>query len=236
MPAAHLHAPVWGTLFGGSSLISPFLLGACFGSLTAGDIHVLNGQVSSSPSLPWLSPYAIACGLLAVAACAYLAAVYLAVETSGKLQADFRLRAIIGGTTTALLAALVLALASANATWFFQRLFSPAALPAVIAGALLFALSAWAVFTRRFRLARMSAAGQIVLLLAGWAIAHQQYLIYPDLPLQNSAGPPPTIRFMVVAISLGLLAVIPSLFLLFKVFKATPAPAESSTQGPNSGS
>src|SRR5690606_35658887 len=121
--------------------------------------------------LPWWSPYSIACGLLALSACAYLAAVYLAVETDGELREDFRRRAIISGTTTAGLAIAVLAISADAAPWFAKALLSPRALPVLAVGIVCFALSAWAVFRRRYQLSRIFSAAEIILLLLGWGLA-----------------------------------------------------------------
>jgi cytochrome d ubiquinol oxidase subunit II len=223
LPGEHLHTPVWQTVFGVSSTITPVLLGAAFGCLTSGAVRVKEGAVHLSAALPWLTPYAIGCGLLALATCAYLAAVYLCVETGGELREDFRRRAIVGGTATAALAATVLLLAYFEARWFFDRLLSAGTLPVVIAGLASFGLSAWAVFTRRYTLARVFAAGEIALLLLGWAAAQYPFLVYPDLRLSDAAGPVTTIRFLVIAAVTGMAVLVPSLVLLFRVFKGQPA-------------
>ena len=167
-----------------------------------------------------LSPYAIACGLLALSTCAYLAAVYLVVETDGALREDFRLRAIASGTTTAGLALLVLVFAWREAGWFFRQLVSPRSWPVLALGLACFAASAWAVFGRRYRLSRVFAAGEIVLLLLGWGLAQQPYLVYPDITLRQAAAPAPTIAFMLATLPFGALLLVPSLWLLFRVFKA----------------
>jgi len=178
----------------------------------------------------WLSPYAVGCGLLALSTCAYLAAVYLVVETDGALREDFRLRAIVSGTTAAGLALLVLLFAWREADWFFRQLVSPRSWPVLAAGLACFAASAWAVLGRRYRLSRVFAAGEIVLLLLGWGLAHQPYLVYPDITLQRAAAPAPTIAFMLATLPLGALLLIPSLWLLFHVFKVTRGSDGSSMQ------
>lgn len=212
--------PLWGVVFGASSLISPFLLGCAFGAVTDGAILIQNGQVSFASRLPpWLGPYPLGCGLLAVSTCAYLAAVYLTWETHGQLREDFRRRAILAGTTTAALALGVLILAHWQARWFFDQLLSPRARPVFLAGLLFFAASAYAVFFRRYALSRIFAAGQIVLLLLGWGLAQQPYLVYPNLTLRQAAGPEATIAFLLWTLPLGALILAPSLWLLFKVFK-----------------
>jgi cytochrome d ubiquinol oxidase subunit II len=215
----------WGTVFGVASLISPFLLGLAFGVVTRGGVRIdETGNVRLMGPADWLRPYAAGCGLLALSTCAYLAAVYLVVETSGALREDFRLRAIIAGTATAALALFVLALAWRDANWFFHQLISPRSWPVLAAGLACFAASAWAVFARRYRLSRVFAAGEIVLLLLGWGLAHQPYLVYPDITLRRAAAPAPTIAFMLATLPLGALLLIPSLWLLFRVFKSVRAP------------
>lgn len=216
----------WSAVFRIASLISPVLLGAVFGAITAGHVRVdPAGNVTLDQAFPWLTPYAIGCGLLALSTCAYLAAVYLTAEAADDdaMREDFRRRAIIAGTSTAALAAIVLALAWFEARWFFHQLLSLRSAPILLVGLMLFAASAWAVFGRRYRLSRWFAAGEVVLLLLGWGVAHQPYLIYPDVTLLGAMAPPPTIRFLLVSLPFGALALVPSLWLLFKVFKSHPS-------------
>ncbi len=212
----------WGMLFGGASVISPFLLGAAFGAVSEGGVRVAPGgsaYFAAGGKAPWLTGLSIACGLLALSACAYLAAVYLVAETRGALRNDFRHRAILAGTATAVLAGIVLLLARTQATWFYDRLVSRHTAPALIAGTVLFGLSAWAVFGRRAYLAPIFAAGEVVLMLGGWGIATYPYLIYPDVTLTSAAAPAQTLRFMAGLLPLGALLLFPSLWLLFHIFK-----------------
>src|SRR6185369_11516508 len=144
-------------------------LGIAFGVVTEGSIRVFDDRIVSMRHDVWYSPYCLANGLLALSACAYLAAVYLTNETQGALREDFRWRAIFAGISTAILAILVLILAWSQAEWFFNRLVTWRTLPIVIGGIVCFAGSAWAIIERRFVLARAFAASQIILLLVGWA-------------------------------------------------------------------
>ena len=226
---------LWGAVFGVASLISPLLLGASFGVVTAGDVRVdlATGAVAITRALPWLTPYPIICGLLALSTCAYLAAVYLMYETQGELRDDFRARAIVAGTTTAALAIITLVVAHQQARWFFDQLLSTRAWPVLLAGAVCFAGSAAAVFGRRYHAARIFAAGQTVLMLLGWGLAHRDYLIYPDVRLLEARGAIPTIRFLLLSLPIGLAMLIPSLYLLFAVFKRTGAmPPRTSSLDP----
>jgi cytochrome d ubiquinol oxidase subunit II len=211
----------WGVVFGVASVISPLLMGAAFGVLTEGEIRIdAQGKVRLEHDAPWLSAYCIGNGLLALAACAYLAAVYLTNETTGELQEDFRRRAILAGTSTAILAGVVMFFAWQQANWFFLRMFGWTTLPVIIAGLICFAGSAWAVFTRHYHWARVFAASEIALLLLGWGLAQHPYLIYPDMTLADAAAPPTTLKFLLISLPFGAAALLPSLWFLFYVFKA----------------
>jgi cytochrome d ubiquinol oxidase subunit II len=210
----------WGIVFGVASIISPLLLGVAFGVVTQGGIRVEQGDVILPGHARWLSPYCVGNGLLALSACAYLAAVYLTNETEGELREDFRQRAIFAGTATAILAGVVVVLAWMEARWFFDRLLSLRTLPVVVAGVACFAGSAWSVFTRRYWLSRAFAAGEISLLILGWGLAQYPYLVYPDLALDSVAAPVATLRFVVLSLPVGAALIIPSLWLLLRVFKS----------------
>jgi cytochrome d ubiquinol oxidase subunit II len=212
---------VWGVVFGIASLISPVLLGAAFGVVTEGAIRVSQtGEVTLTHSYAWLSLYCLANGILALCTCGYLAAVYLMNETVGALRQDFRRHAIVAGTATALMAGVVIVLAWREANWFAHRLLSGRSLPVVALGLVCFAASAWSVFTRRYLLSRVFAAGEIGLLILGWGLAQYPYLIYPDVTFVSAAAPQATLRFVVYSLPFGAAMILPSLWFLLSVFKA----------------
>ncbi|MGE0607636.1 MAG: cytochrome d ubiquinol oxidase subunit II [Pirellulales bacterium] len=213
-------ASAWGVVFGTASIISPLLLGATFGVVTKGEVLVgetIQGTLGSAAT--WLSPYCICNGLLALSTCAFLAAVYLTNETKDELRDDFRRRAIWAGTTTAALAGITVFIGWHEAPWFMRQLLGSWRLPIVLAGLACFAGSAWSVFTRRARLSRVFAIGQIALLLLGWGCAQYPYLVYPHISLAESAAPLATLRFLVLSLPIGGAMIAPSLWLLLRVFK-----------------
>jgi cytochrome d ubiquinol oxidase subunit II len=93
------------------------------------------------------------------------------------------------------------------------------AAPVVVTGVAAALLSGWALLRHRFRLARAAAVSQVSLLILGWELAQYPYLIYPDVTLQDVAAPQPTLRFMLYALPVGMALLVPSLWLLFRVFK-----------------
>ncbi|MFP2903278.1 hypothetical protein ACLEQD_44490, partial [Corallococcus sp. 4LFB] len=59
-------------------------------------------------------------------------------------------------------------------------------------------------------------AGRLIVL--GWAVSQAPYLVYPHLTLQGAAAPLVVQRLLLVALAVGLVTVVPSLVLLFRVF------------------
>jgi cytochrome bd ubiquinol oxidase subunit II len=209
----------WGAVFGAASVITPLLLGASLGAISAGNLRIIGGEVVIDGTAPWLMPVSLTMGLLALALCAYLAAVYLANETEGELREDFRTRALLAGTAVVALSVLLLPLLYREAPQLWDGLLSARALPVLIVGGAAALLSGWTLRQRSYRLARISAVVQIACLLAGWALAQYPYLIYPDMTLAAAAAPDVTLRFVLWALLPGLALLLPSLWLLFHVFK-----------------
>jgi len=207
----------WGAIFGAASIMTPFLLGTCVGAISSGHVRV-EGDVVRLEGLAWLSPIALSMGAAAASLCAWLAAVFLTVETTGAVQEDFRARARVAG--------LIVVVGAAATVPFTQRLaphlwlgLTTRALPIVIAGTLAGAFAFAAVHLRRYRLARLLAIVQVACVVVGWAIAQHPYLIYPDVTLASAAAPDATLRFVLWSLPFGLALVGPSFWLLFRVFK-----------------
>jgi cytochrome d ubiquinol oxidase subunit II len=210
----------WGTIFGIASVITPVLLGMAVGAVSSGNFRVVNRQVERHGTPPWFSPESLAIGALALALCAYLAAVYLTNETAGELQKDFRRRALLAGTFVVGLATLTLPLLYWAAPHLWNGLSLAQAAPVIVSGVAAALLSGWALWQSRFRLARSAAIVQVVLLVLGWGLAHYPYLIYPDITLHDAAAPPNTLRFLLYSFAIGMAMLLPSLWMLFRVFKS----------------
>jgi cytochrome d ubiquinol oxidase subunit II len=77
----------------------------------------------------------------------------------------------------------------------------------------------WALWRRRYRLARVAAAAQVTLILWGWGVAQFPFMLPPDLPIELAAAPRATLRLVLITVVVGAVVVFPSLFYLFRVFK-----------------
>jgi cytochrome bd ubiquinol oxidase subunit II len=219
----------WGTAFGIASTITPLLLGACAGAVASGAVLPAPGSSSATLVLPWVSPFALTCGALALTICAGLAASYLAVEQASAgetlLAEDFRTRALGAGATALVLAVVALVVGARAAPEIVRGLFGRA-LPLTLVAFVAAAVAGVATLRRNYRVARLAAAAQVALILLAWALAQYPLLVPPDLTLDGTASAPEPMALLLVTFIVGGALVVPSLVLLFHVFKGrNPAAA-----------
>ena len=209
----------WGAVFGVASVITPVLLGMCLAAVSVGGVHVSGDRVTIDGTPPRLTAVAVGMGLLALAICAELAAVYLTNETEGKLREDFRGRALLATATVIVLSVLMLPLLAVQAPHLLAALLSMRAVPVLAVGAACALVAGLALLRGRYRLARLATVGQAGCLVGGWAVAQYPFIIYPDVTIANAAAPATTLRFVLYTLPLGLAVLLPSLWYLFRVFK-----------------
>ncbi|HEX7999678.1 MAG TPA: cytochrome d ubiquinol oxidase subunit II [Pyrinomonadaceae bacterium] len=212
----------WSYVFSVASIITPILLGITLGAIASGTIKVENGIIASGFFSSWLAPFPFAVGFFALALFAFLAAVYLTLETEETaLQEDFRRRALAAGVVVGLLALLVFLLAGEGAPSVRAGLSRSAwALPLHGATALCAIGAFWSLWKRAYKLARLMAAGQVTLILWGWALAQFPYIVEPDITIASAAAPRATLNLLLTALALGALLLFPSFYYLFRVFKS----------------
>jgi len=211
----------WSTIFGIASFFTPFFQGLTLGALTTGDIQVVEDHVTTGFFAGWLTPFALACGLFALALFGFLAATYMTVDTQGQpdLQNDFRLRAIWAETALIPLAIIVFITSKYGAALMYRGLtnwWAPLLLGWTALSALTAALALW---SRRFYLARIAAVAQVTFILLGWGLAQFPHLVTPDVTLQNAAAPESTLKLLLLALGAGTVVLLPSLIYLFQIFK-----------------
>ena len=212
----------WSLVFSMASIITPILLGTILGAIASGTIIVADGAVTSGFFNSWLAPFPLAVGFFALALFAFLAAVYLTLETQQReLQEDFRARALLSGVAVGLLALTVFILAKTGAPTVRAGISRTVWAFALHIFTAIFALGAfYTLWTRRYRLARVLAAGQVTLILLGWAFAQYPHLVEPNITLTSAAAPPSTLRLLFGALVAGAILLFPSYYYLFIIFKA----------------
>lgn len=212
----------WGRVFAIASAGTPVLLGLCVGALAAGALGT-PGRAGFRETfvVPWLTPFGIGVGLLTLTLFAFLAAVYLTLEArEPALREDFRRRALGAAAAVFVAASGTLGLALLGAPLMGRGLSTAPWAPALHLATGTSAVTAiWALWRRRYRVARVAAAAQVSLILWGWALAQYPYLIPPDLTIRAAAAPRITLVLVLWALALGALVLFPSLIYLFRVFK-----------------
>jgi len=226
----------WGRIFAGASLVTPVLLGVCIGAVASGHAGpvLASGDFADRFVDPWLTPFSLAVGLMALALFAHLAAVFLTLESDDPaLTEDFRLRALWSGVILFLVAFGALLISRDQAPLMGMGLLvSPWSLPFHVATGLAAIVVLAALWWRRYHLARVVVGLQVSLILWGWAVSQYPYLVPPDLSIEGAAAPAATLRLVLIALGLGIVVLLPSLVYLFRVFKAAPS---HSMRGPKGG-
>jgi cytochrome d ubiquinol oxidase subunit II len=205
-----------------ASLLVPFALGAVIGALVAGNVPPGNaeGDIISS----WLAPVPIMVGLLLVATSAYLAAVYLAADAKRRGEEDlaraFGNRALLAGVVAGLLAVAGLVVLYFDARGFFDAMVSTSGRHnelgrlCVCVSAIAGTATLWLLSIRRYGEARFVAAVAVAAIVVGWGLT-QQPEVMPGLTIHEAAASDDVIIGLLVAVAVGLLILIPSLYLLY---------------------
>lgn len=204
-------AQTWTVVFGIASLLAPFFLGDAVGALATG-------------SYAWTSPFALTVGAFAVTMCAQIAAVFILREIhDDDVRTDFRTRAVRATIAVWIAGALPIALAAGAQPALFARLLHPLALTAVAvalgAGAAVIAC----VIARRDIVARGAVALEAVAVLGGWFGAQAPALVPGRYTFTSAASSDAMLDAFLLCTAGGAVLLIPSLVLLFRIFKA-PAP------------
>ncbi|GAC1693852.1 MAG: cytochrome d ubiquinol oxidase subunit II [Terriglobales bacterium] len=209
----------WGRIFAMASIATPVFLGTVIGAIFSGRAEIQNGLPVYGFIGSWLAPFPLAVGAFALALFSWLAATYLIVEADEPpLTEIFRRKALWSGAVAVATGAIVLGLGLqgnvklggqfAHWGWIFMAV-----------SALLTASCFGSLTSRKFRLARFLISAQVVFVLWGWAGSQFPFLIMPNLTLYSAAAPRSTMLPLLVALVVGGLLLLPSVYYLFIVFK-----------------
>src|SRR5579875_2920079 len=179
----------WARFFSIASTITPFLLGTVAGAVASDQITLHNGIPPLIVWWPWLNPFSLTIGFMALGICATIAASYLVVNAimvgRNDLAEDFRQRTLAAGTTTA----------------------------------------AITMYNRRYKTARFLIDMDVTAFFGTWGLAQIPYIIPPQLTVNDASSPPTTLLEFLISAILGMLLLIPSLWLLFYIFHSrSPLP------------
>lgn len=220
----------WERVFAIASVITPVILGLCVGAIASGAVGAISRTdgVYGTFFAPWLAPFPIACGVLALTAFTFLASVYLTVDARDPaLREDFRTRALWAAAAVFVAAFGALAVSHFFAPRLRESLMGSVwTLPLQLATGVAALVAIGALWTRHWFVARVAAPAQVALILGGWAWAQYPAMVPGRLTIAAAAAPDSTLRLALWALAAGGALLFPSLWYLFRVFKSrSSAPA-----------
>ena len=208
---------VAGAVFAVSSVLTPFFLGTVVGA-------IVTGQVRGAPGDPvgsWTNLTSLLTGGLFVVAGAYLAAVYLAVDSErdadAVMRAYFIRRAVIAGVASGVLAGVTMAVLRTSARPLFDELVAGRGLALVVISVVAGTAVLVALLFDVSRLVRPLAALAVAAVIWGWAISQYPHLLPPRLTIAAAAAPSGTLATELVVVGIIAVLVAPSFALLFRL-------------------
>ncbi|MEU8840180.1 cytochrome d ubiquinol oxidase subunit II [Streptomyces roseus] len=208
---------IYGAAFAVSSLLVPFFLGAVVGGLATG--RVAPGTKASADA--WSNGTSVLAGLLTVAATAFLGAVFLTADArrfdAPDLVHYFRLRAWCSLAALAVLAVVGLAVTHHDARYVYDGLTGGAGLAVVLVAAVCAVATAALLYRTATGWARITAVAGVALVVVAWGLAQRPYLIPTSLTVDQAAGAPTTLRWLLLVTVIAVVLVGPPLVLLYRL-------------------
>jgi cytochrome d ubiquinol oxidase subunit II len=207
---------LFGATFASASVITPFCLGAVVGGVASGRVPA--GERTGDAFTSWLNPTSLLGGVMAVAVCAFLAAVYLAADAGRRgmpgVERAFRRRALGSGVFAGVVAVAGVAVLHADAPDLFHGLTHRGA-PLIVLSAVAGAVTLVMVWKGHDRWARPAAALAVVAVLWGWAAGQYPWMLERRLKIADAAGAQDTLVAMLGTLAVGAAFVLPALIWLF---------------------
>ena len=208
-------ARLYGVVFAGSSLITPFFLGAVAGGVASGRVPAEGGgDVWGS----WLNPTSLFGGAIAVGTCCFLAGAFLTADADRgghpELAAQLRRRTLGIGLLTGLSVCAALVPRELDAPPLANGLEGRAA-PLIIASALAGAGTLVLLFRRRYAVARLTAVAAVAAVITGWGVAQYPWMLVDEVTIEDAAGAPATLSGLLIVVALAGVTVVPALVYLF---------------------
>lgn len=212
-----------------SSLFTPLFLGMIAGGMLVGKMPVdFRGSYYSLFIAPWLNLFCLAVGVFTTCLFAFLAAVYLIGEAQNEDESYTFVRAARYTNIALVLAGGLVfgAAAAADLPLVHFFLSSAGAIGALVLATLTLPLL-WLALLRKWVVMSRSLAGlQTLLVLGAWFwVEYPVALRYANgevLTFFEAAAPPATQEQLALALVVGSVLILPSLYYLMRTFKKKP--------------
>jgi cytochrome d ubiquinol oxidase subunit II len=209
----------YGAGFAGASVITPFFLGAVVGGVASGRVPLGNAEGDVVTS--WVNPTSMLGGVMAVVACAYMAAVLLTRDAAADgeidLAAYFRSRALISGAAAGAIALAGIFVLRVDAPFLFDGLLTPRGVILMTLSGIGGIASLTLVWRRNDDWARPVAALAIVAVLWGWGAGQYPWILEQEATIADSVAPDAVLWALIVAFLLAAALAVPALLWLFRL-------------------
>lgn len=212
-----------------SSLVTAVFLGVTLGAM-------MYGRIDNDPNstfylqfiAPWLNYFCFSVGGFVALIFAYIASIFILGEAIENKQVQFystlakrfSISMIIMGSIVLLFAYLY------EVPFFELALSSPISWLAFLGATILLPFIWKGIQQQQVNRIRILVAIQVGLIMLGWAAAQIPILIHlkngAHLTLYNSVAPDATLYYLTIALVVGSLAIFPSIYYLFRIFKFKP--------------
>ncbi len=208
---------VYGAMFAVSSLVTPFFLGAVLGGIASGRVEV--GTTASADA--WANGTSVLAGLLAIAATAFLGAVFLCSDAlrfgADDLVDYFRRRALIAFAAVVVLALIGLPVTHDDARYVWNGLTRGLGLLLIILAAVAGLVTVLLLWRRSFSWSRHTSAASVALTVGALGFAQRPYVLPTSLTVAEAAGASHTLRWLVIVTGIAIVLVGPALVLVYRL-------------------
>jgi cytochrome bd ubiquinol oxidase subunit II len=206
---------VAGATFAFSSMLTPFFMGTVVGGIAAGRV---SANASHARLSVWTSPTSLLMGFLFVAACGYLAAVYLIGEAVRRADAAmekyFRRRAQLSAIVAGALSLVTLAVLHDSNRVIFDRLATGRALPLVVLTGVFGLAVLLLVSSGRIAGVRAISALGVAAVVWGWGVAQYPVLLPGTAVTVSNAGSPHSTMVALIVLAIATVVLVGPAFLL----------------------
>ena len=209
---------VAGMVFAVASLVTPYFLGAVIGGIASGRVAV--GTPASADV--WSGSTSFLTGLLAIAATAFLGAVFLSADAHRFGAADlvdyFRLRAVLAFCAVVVLALVALPVTHHDAPYVWHGLTRGLGVLMVALAGLCGVGTVVLLLARApHRWSRYTSVGTVALAVLAWGFAQRPYLLPTSLTVAQGAGAPHTMQWLGLVTLIAIVLVGPALLLVYRL-------------------
>ncbi|MDH2413910.1 cytochrome d ubiquinol oxidase subunit II [Nocardioides sp. CER19] len=204
-------ARLYGAVFAGSSLVTPFFLGTVAGAIASGRVPAEGyGDRWSS----WLNPVSLFGGVIAVGTCAFLAGTFLCADAErtghGGLIDTLRRRTLGVGVITGLVVFAALIPIRQDAPTLARGLERQAA-PLIVISAIAGVTTLGLLWRRRFSPARITAVAAVATVISGWGVGQYPWLLVDQVRINDAGGARSTLIGLIIAVGCATVVVLPPL-------------------------